>query len=1790
MGKKSSSASAGTRKKHARKSGKDEDEVSTARPQRGQKRGADGKKLSKKERKALANVKQYIPPPKPPAPPIPDPLDGQGLARSLPAELVVVLRRLGKKDDVTRRKGLEELREQWVSPLLEEGGGEDAATQRDITAAAVEAALPVWLHNLSSLLQSPSHRTQALALHNDLLSLPHMRGVLVDTLAGGYLPGTQDRDIIGSWLVAALEEGRRAGGKALAVWDSVMRFEPPLVKDGVPTSQLDLVPHLPALAEYFSLSTLDPQTLHRDIHPAPVQVAFEKERPPTKGKKGALPKSRASPAPTPTPPVEEDTEVAEERWARYRVGGLVGLGWIVSKLPSASFERPPEEFAVLLTNPVLWSALGMVVAVPDVIPIGSQPPIRRAAYNLLSTVLDAYPAEVARAELLEIISLSVLSNCWQEKEAVVWEAAGTALLKFLTKNRSSWLVAPKTGQDDGDDSDDDDDDDEGSTQPTSRAETPAGRSAAGDDAIPTKAFDGFLEFVSTVCPSIPHLTYPLLVVIVSTVPAVLLPLSSPPSLALLNLFSHLWSPADARLLSTHGLGGQPSAFQAFLQSTADIAAYLLEKTTDETQAWLVKDQLGTRIWGEGVVDMGGKGGRRGAPPVETEAKIAAKAIGKVVEIAPNSLPAFMEEVERTTLGTCFDEKHAFLARALPALTLLREAGPSVHQSIDEIIVKLADGCTERLFEVDDAAPGLAEALVAILKRRPDLFPSERVHILSQGLQAHLNELVGALSPALIAKLFDAVVAVASADEKDALLSALWGFVTSDGEQGQRFALATGILGDGPGLIGAQRLDAIAREAVRAALTSDDAAAVSIASQAVVSDDWLSDQARDAVLSSVTAAAQDAVDDLLTECVDVVVPYTPFAILAVYAAKHLDKLVASDAYIPAVVAAHHLVVLVPRLGLDVSVPPEPSKIWAAAASLPEESKATLSAAISRSLAELLGRVSCRADPDALVDVALMTDLGTHPTPATVASTLLPPADEMLSQLAAHTSQPPHPALPVIDPQVPTGGVVEPISRASDFDTAGRSRAARYVEAGLALLRVDRSLVTTLPHLLNVALSAMVLASDAAAIPGASRGMYTPEASPAALEGVVRGAQGALSFSLSLIDEAPLAWHKATIEQLRAGKPVQKADYLQRLLGDLCASVAEKTSDVAPRAFYAVLSRHLRGSEAGEAEGEVWLTYAMQMSDKQPELAQAIILAIKPLMLDARAFDVAQNRLANALTGISIKNVNEKGVPALRLLAATAPPRDSLSVFLPQQRAVFVLRHVGGWLTSEDEAADDLSDEVDTRVAELYAALAPIVQDLSGAHWDGIFDLIESGLDSCALDDPESYPLLHAVLALLTEVRDLASSNKALRDLWVGKDAHLAGVVKLFLQCRDAASEPLQLIHAQLLDLLGDASPEVMAAAGLPELCELLSQSSSAAIQRTAYRVLAQVVRKSTAELVLEVEADVSEEPAPPRDIKLPADLVAIAEAGRDVDWHEELSVPFVTAQLLAWMAMLDHFDDASRTLRWAYLDQLTSTKLLGEALLPLLFAMLGVSEVGAWNFPASAYAVDEFYCDLLEPEDLPDLSPLASHVYYRTLVTIPSAMRAYYEGLKDRQLSLSLQAFTARNFSPVIIAHEFSALRAPLALAELTDEGLSIRIAQGGGGTAGAGAAEAIASYTVDEQPMEIGIRLPADFPLKAVDVRDLRRVGVPENKWRGWLMGVQQTITSRNGLILEALTVFKKNVALHFEGVVECAICYSIISLTDRTLPTKPCRTCKNRFHASCLFKWFNSSHTSSCPMCRSLF
>lgn len=124
------SASAATRKKHARKAtGAEQQQLPLPKPKEKKK-----DKKGKGKDKAEPRVKQYIPPSKP-APVRPDPLDSLGIAKRLPPELLVVLRRLSKKDGVTKRKALEDLMEGYVAKL-----GDDENVEVDL-----ETALPVWV-------------------------------------------------------------------------------------------------------------------------------------------------------------------------------------------------------------------------------------------------------------------------------------------------------------------------------------------------------------------------------------------------------------------------------------------------------------------------------------------------------------------------------------------------------------------------------------------------------------------------------------------------------------------------------------------------------------------------------------------------------------------------------------------------------------------------------------------------------------------------------------------------------------------------------------------------------------------------------------------------------------------------------------------------------------------------------------------------------------------------------------------------------------------------------------------------------------------------------------------------------------------------------------------------------------------------------------------------------------------------------------------------------------------------------------------------------------------------------------------------------------------------------------------------------------------------------------------------------------------------------------------------------------------------------------------------------------
>jgi len=120
---------------------------------------------------------------------------------------------------------------------------------------------------------------------------------------------------------------------------------------------------------------------------------------------------------------------------------------------------------------------------------------------------------------------------------------------------------------------------------------------------------------------------------------------------------------------------------------------------------------------------------------------------------------------------------------------------------------------------------------------------------------------------------------------------------------------------------------------------------------------------------------------------------------------------------------------------------------------------------------------------------------------------------------------------------------------------------------------------------------------------------------------------------------------------------------------------------------------------------------------------ITAAIAATRTEPPKLDRYRNELAASLLGIR-SDINGQGLLTLRKLAATAPDPDSEVVFLPQVRAVNVVKAFQQWVASDDE---DVGEDVESAMIHVYIPLAPILQNFAGKHWEFIFDVLESILE-------------------------------------------------------------------------------------------------------------------------------------------------------------------------------------------------------------------------------------------------------------------------------------------------------------------------------------------------------------------------------------------------------------------------------------------------------------------------------
>ncbi|EDV97987.1 E3 ubiquitin-protein ligase listerin [Drosophila grimshawi] len=205
-----------------------------------------------------------------------------------------------------------------------------------------------------------------------------------------------------------------------------------------------------------------------------------------------------------------------------------------------------------------------------------------------------------------------------------------------------------------------------------------------------------------------------------------------------------------------------------------------------------------------------------------------------------------------------------------------------------------------------------------------------------------------------------------------------------------------------------------------------------------------------------------------------------------------------------------------------------------------------------------------------------------------------------------------------------------------------------------------------------------------------------------------------------------------------------------------------------------------------------------------------------------------------------------------------------------------------------------------------------------------------------------------------------------------------------------------------------------------------------------------------------------------------------------------------------------------------------------------------------------------------------LERYACHLYTEVLRKLPAVVRKWWNTSPSRQKNF-VDNLTTNYVSALICSEELK------AIANRKEKHENMQV------TVHTSTREVLAVYAIDEARMELVITLAPNYPLGAVKVDCGKQIGGRASSRN---VGMQLTIflTHQNGTIYDGLTLWKNNLDKKFEGVEECYVCYTVIHQDTCQLPKLTCKTCKKKFHGPCLYKWFTTSSKSTCPICRNVF
>ncbi len=646
---------------------------------------------------------------------------------------------------------------------------------------------------------------------------------------------------------------------------------------------------------------------------------------------------------------------------------------------------------------------------------------------------------------------------------------------------------------------------------------------------------------------------------------------------------------------------------------------------------------------------------------------------------------------------------------------------------------------------------------------------------------------------------------------------------------------------------------------------------------------------------------------------------------------------------------------------------------------------------------------------------------------------------------------------------------------------------------------------------------------------------------------------------------------------AGKGNPETDMIR----ELASLLVQQSKSLSPLAVYSAraLSELLRAT--AESQGlsssleEHFVKSEYLKSTPDTVLVSAAILAGigEPLQASKQITNFC-NRLVSDVAGASVEGDRTKSI--LSLLTLCSQLYESGGLPVANNRIVFAVRQITSWL----EEPELLDMQISTEICRVLASLLPCMKDVYGSHWEKTVTFcLDTWRNESESRPDDILPLAHASLKLGRVLEAIPEPNDDLEDVLRGfasdKPAALVELLKLLRDVDAPAAEIVTIVLCREVEKIpGRQIPD------LDEIYPLLA-SESRDVQTAAFGLLHRAIPVQQEQACLDILLDKI-------DARLPNELLSLLlDAPTLESYSDEGLAQFplaIRCYLLSWKLVFDAFSGSIHKVRNDFVEHLKTENYVSP-LLEFMFDVLGHSAAHPLNLDKAGLLTEQIcnYDVKLADADTEEKSMqwLLVHLYYLVLKYTPGLFRTWYIDCRSKQTRIAVEAWTTKHYSPLIISDNLDEVQRWADTQEppaVDEQELQVRVSKA--------AREVTAGYEVDEAQASIVIKVPVSYPIEGVTVASLNRVAVTDRKWQSWILTTQGVITFSNGYIIDGLQVFKRNIVGALKGQSECAICYSIIS-ADKRMPDKRCTTCKNLFHRTCLYKWFQSSNQNTCPLCR---